>query len=86
MSICWNIKRIPIATARRLRCRCRIWGIAWTGCASRFTKAVAETSEELMEKYFSGEDYTPDELIMGLATGVRRGDIAPVYCGSAAGA
>jgi len=46
-------------------------------------EAVAETSEELMEKYFSGEEFTPDELIMGLATGVRRGEIAPVFCGSA---
>ncbi|MFR1436248.1 MAG: elongation factor G [Acutalibacteraceae bacterium] len=54
------------------------------GLRTAIYEAVAETSEELMEKYFSGEDYTPDELIMGLATGVRRGDIAPVYCGSAA--
>ena len=46
-------------------------------------EAVAETSEELMEKYFSGESYTPDELILGLASGVRRGEIAPVFCGSA---
>ena len=36
-----------------------------------------------MEKYFSGESYTPDELILGLASGVRRGEIAPVFCGSA---
>ena len=35
-----------------------------------------------MEKYFSGEEFTPDELIMGLAHGVRTGDIAPVFCGS----
>ena len=30
-------------------------------------EAVAETSEELMEKYFSGEEFTQDELITGLA-------------------
>lgn len=46
-------------------------------------EAVAETSEELMEKYFSGEEYTHEELINGLASGVRRGEIAPVFCGSA---
>lgn len=45
-------------------------------------EAVAETSEELMEKYFSGEEYTQEELINGLASGVRRGEIAPVFCGS----
>lgn len=53
------------------------------GLRTAICEAVAETSEELMEKYFSGEEFTPDELIMGLAVGVRRGEIAPVFCGSA---
>ena len=53
------------------------------GLRTAINEAVAETSEELMEKYFSGEVFTPDELIMGLATGIRRGEIAPVFCGSA---
>ncbi len=53
------------------------------GLRTAMYEAVAETSEELMEKYFSGEEFTPDELITGLATGVRRGEIAPVFCGSA---
>lgn len=53
------------------------------GLRTAINEAVAETSEELMEKYFSGEEFTPDELIMGLATGIRRGEIAPVFCGSA---
>lgn len=53
------------------------------GLRTAINEAVAETSEELMEKYFSGIDFTPDELILGLATGVRRGEIAPVYCGAA---
>lgn len=53
------------------------------GLRTAICEAVAETSEELMEKYFSGEEFTPDELITGLASGVRRGEIAPVFCGSA---
>lgn len=52
------------------------------GLRTAIYEAVAETSEELMEKYFSGIEFTPDELILGLATGVRRGEIAPVYCGA----
>ena len=52
------------------------------GLRTAIYEAVAETSEELMEKYFSGEEFTPDELIMGLAHGVRTGEIAPVFCGS----
>lgn len=54
------------------------------GLRTAINEAVAETSEELMEKYFSGEAFTPDELIMGIASGVRKGEIAPVFCGSAA--
>ncbi len=53
------------------------------GLRTAMYEAVAETSEDLMEKYFSGIDFTPDELILGLASGVRKGEIAPVFCGSA---
>lgn len=48
------------------------------GLRTAINEAVAETSEELMEKYFSGEAFTPDELIMGIASGVRKGEIARV--------
>ena len=53
------------------------------GLRTAINEAVAETDEELMEKYFSGEDFTPEERIKGLAPGIRRGEIAPVFCGSA---
>ena len=46
-------------------------------------EAVAETSEELMEKYFGGEDFTPEELAQGMAAGVKSGDICPIFCGDA---
>ena len=50
------------------------------GLRTPINEAVVETSEELMEKYLSGEDFTPDERIMGIASGVRKGDIAPEMC------
>lgn len=53
------------------------------GLRTAINEAVAETDEALMEKYFAGEAFTPDELILGLASGVRKGEIAPVFCGSA---
>lgn len=46
-------------------------------------EAVAMESEELMEKYFSGEIFTDTELLQGVRLGVRNGDIHPVYAGSA---
>ncbi|WP_186566508.1 elongation factor G [Lawsonibacter celer] len=46
-------------------------------------ESVAETSEELMEKYFSGEDFTYAEMIQGLRAGVKDLSLFPVVCGSA---
>ncbi len=46
-------------------------------------EAVAETDEELMEKFFSGEEFTPEEMKKGLCAGIADGSIVPVFCGSA---
>jgi len=45
-------------------------------------ESVAETSEEFMEKFFSGEDFTYAEMIQGLRQGVREQSLFPVLCGS----
>ena len=47
-------------------------------------ESVAETSEEFMDKYFSGEDFTYAEMVQGLRQGVRDLSLFPVVCGSAA--
>ena len=46
-------------------------------------ESVAETSEEFMDKFFSGEDFTYAEMIQGLRQGVRELSMFPVLCGSA---
>ncbi len=46
-------------------------------------EAVAEVSEKNMEKYFSGEEFTREEILRGLAIGLREGSVIPVVCGSA---
>ncbi len=48
---------------------------------SMLLEAIATTDEDLMEKYFAGEEFTRDEIIKGLKAGVLSGDICPVYCG-----
>lgn len=45
-------------------------------------EAVAETDEELMEKYFNGEEFTPEEIARALRKGVENNEITPVLCGS----
>jgi elongation factor G len=46
-------------------------------------EAVAESSEELMEKYFAGEAFTDEEIKNALRAGIQSGSIVPVLCGSA---
>ena len=46
-------------------------------------ESVAETSEEMMDKYFGGEAFTYAEMIQGLRQGVRELSLFPVLCGSA---
>lgn len=45
-------------------------------------ESVAETSEELMDKYFSGEEFTQDEISHALRANVTDGSIVPVLMGS----
>ncbi len=44
-----------------------------------FAEAVASTDEELMEKYFEGEELTAEEKIKGLKLGIADGSIIPVF-------
>jgi len=46
-------------------------------------ESVAETSEEFMDKFFNGEDFTYVEMIKGLHQGVKELSLFPVLCGSA---
>ena len=46
-------------------------------------EAIAETDENLLNKYFSGEDFTEEEIKQGLHNGVVSGEIVPVIIGSA---
>ncbi len=48
----------------------------------QIVEAVAMASEELLDKYFSGEELTYDEICDGLRQGVLSGDLKPVVIGS----
>lgn len=53
------------------------------GLLGAISEAVAETSDERMEKFFEGEQFTQKELIDGIHDGMNRGIITPVICTSA---
>ena len=44
-----------------------------------FTEAVASADDELMMKFFDGEEFTHDEIVAGLSQGVADGTVVPVY-------
>lgn len=46
-------------------------------------EAIAESDEELMEKYFDAGELTEDEMNKGLAKGVSEGLVFPLLCGCA---
>ncbi|WP_066896326.1 elongation factor G [Clostridium nigeriense] len=52
-------------------------------CKKMIMEAVAETNEELLDKYFSEGELSDEEIYNGLIEGCASGDIAPVMCGSA---
>ncbi|MGP1588852.1 MAG: elongation factor G [Oribacterium sp.] len=49
---------------------------------SALLEAVAETSDEYMEKYFSGEEFTVDEIQTALRENVKTCSVVPVLMGS----
>ena len=58
-------------------------GHRFAGLIEAMNEAIAETDEALMEKFFEGEPFTTEEIVSGMAAGVRAGQITPVVCGSA---
>jgi len=48
----------------------------------KLVEAIAETSDELTEKYLEGMELGEDEIITGLTNGIKSGMIIPVVCGS----
>ena len=57
-------------------------GITLHLCRDTLMEAVAETSEEFMERYFGGETFTENEIRAALRTNVIDGSIVPISMGS----
>jgi len=46
-------------------------------------EAAAEGDDDLMMKYFEGEELTEEDIAFGLKQGIKEGTLVPVFCGSA---
>lgn len=49
---------------------------------NQIAEVVAETDDELMEKYFSGETFNHEEFLKGITTALLDGRVVPVIAGS----
>ncbi|WP_290063333.1 elongation factor G [Paraclostridium bifermentans] len=61
---------------------CDEFKIQVEGTREGLLELIAETDDELLEKYFSGEDLTEEDIKRGTTIGIQNGDIIPVICGS----
>ena len=50
---------------------------------TKLIEAAAEGDDDLIMKYFDGEELTPAEIARGLASGIRQGNVVPVLFGDA---
>ncbi len=57
-------------------------GHRFEGLIQAMSEAIAETDDELMEKFFGGEAFTTEEIVEGMRKGVKDGLITP--CSAAA--
>ncbi len=57
-------------------------GSAMDDYKAALTEVLAETDEELMEKFFMEEPLTKEEMLKALHTGLVDGTVAPVFSGS----
>lgn len=53
------------------------------GLYTAVNESVAETSDEFMDKYFSGEEFTQEEILTGLRQGIHDQTVFPVFGGNA---
>ncbi|MBI4383049.1 MAG: elongation factor G [Nitrospinae bacterium] len=50
---------------------------------AELVEAVAETDDELLEKYLENGELSQEDFNSGLRNGIQKGDLVPVLCGSA---
>lgn len=52
---------------------------------SKLVETAAESNEEMLDKFFAGEELSQDEILGAVKQGVMDGELAPVFCTAANG-
>ena len=81
--ILFSQKALKYESGKQIQVELPDIGHRFQGLTEAMSEAIAETDDELMEKFFGGEPFTTEEIVEGMRKGVKDGLITPVFCGSA---
>ncbi|MBQ6126221.1 MAG: elongation factor G [Erysipelotrichaceae bacterium] len=77
---------VPVMDGKKMTGSSRVLDDPSNAHYDQIAEAIASADDELMEKFFEGEAFTPEETAKGLKLALKSGDIKPILAGSAVNA
>ena len=74
---------VPTMDGKKMTGSVKVLDDPSNGHYDQIAEAIASADDELMEKFFEGEAFTPEETARGLKLALASGDVKPVFAGSA---
>ncbi|MCR5095182.1 MAG: elongation factor G [Erysipelotrichaceae bacterium] len=74
---------VPVMDGRKMTGSNKVLDDSGNPHYDQIAEAIASADDELMEKFFEGEAFTPEETAKGLKLALKSGDVKPVFAGSA---
>ena len=74
---------IPVMEGHKMTGSNKVLADPFNSHYDQITEAIASADDALMEKFFEGEAFTPEEIAKGLKLALKSGDVKPVFAGSA---
>ena len=74
---------VPVMDGKKMTGSSKVLDDASNAHYDQIAEAIASADDALMEKFFEGEAFTPEEISKGLKMALSTGDVKPVFGGSA---
>ena len=74
---------VPVMEGKKMTGSNKVLDDAGNPHYDQIAEAIASADDALMEKFFEGEAFTPEETSKGLKLALKSGDVKPVFGGSA---
>ena len=76
---------VPVMEGKKMTGSNKVLDDTFNQHFDQISEAIASADDELMEKFFEGEPFTPEETAKGLKLALNSGDVKPVFAGTATG-